>query len=199
MMKSVERVKMIFDNHIQTCITFADTLTDVIAKAGEKIALALLDNRKILCCGNGGSAADAQHFSAEMLNRFESERPGLPAIALTTDTSTITAIANDYHFNEIFSKQVKALGQPGDILLALSTSGKSKNVIEAIIAAHHRGMSVIVLTGHDGGDIPPLCAENDIEIRVPSTITARIQEVHGIVVHCLCDIIDTQLFKSGGE
>ncbi len=196
-MKPAARVKSIFNDSIQTFITSADTLTDTIAKAGEKMSFALLDNCKILACGNGGSAADAQHFSSELLNRFESERPSLPGIALTTDTSTITSIGNDYHFNEIFSKQIKALGQPGDILLAMSTSGKSKNIIEAIIAAHHRQMQVIVMTGHDGGDIPPLLGENDIEIRVPSNSTARIQEVHGIVIHCLCDIIDTQLFKSG--
>lgn len=196
-MKPAARVKSIFNDSIQTFITSADTLTDIIGKAGEKMSFALLDNCKILACGNGGSAADAQHFSSELLNRFESERPSLPGIALTTDTSTITSIGNDYHFNEIFSKQIKALGQPGDILLAMSTSGKSKNIIEAIIAAHHRQMQVIVMTGHDGGDIPPLLGENDIEIRVPSNSTARIQEVHGIVIHCLCDIIDTQLFKSG--
>ena len=151
---------------------------------------------RLYIAGNGGSAADAQHFSAEMLNRYECERPSLPAIALTTDTSTITSIANDYHFNEIFSKQIKALGQPGDILLALSTSGHSKNMIEAIVAAHHRQMLVIALTGRDGGDIPPLLNANDIEIRVPSESTARIQETHGIVIHCLCDIIDRQLFSA---
>lgn len=196
-MKPIARVKTIFNDSIQTLITSADTLADVISKAGEKMSLALLDNQKILACGNGGSAADAQHFSAELLNRFECERPSLPAISLTTDTSTITSIANDYHFNEIFSKQIKALGQPGDILLALSTSGKSKNIIDAIVSAHQKKMYIIALTGHDGGDIPPLLSENDIEIRVPSDSTARIQEMHGVIIHCLCDIIDTQLFKSG--
>lgn len=189
-------VKNIFNDSIQTLITTADSLADTIAKAGEAMVEALLNNHKILACGNGGSAADAQHFSAEMLNRFECERPSLPAIALTTDTSTITSIGNDYHFNEIFSKQIKALGQPGDILLALSTSGNSKNVIEAIVAAHHRQMRVIVMTGKNGGDIPPLLNTNDIEIRIPAESTARIQEAHGIVIHCLCDIIDRQLFKT---
>ena len=189
-------VKQIFNDSIQTQITAADTLSEVIAKAAQLMVDALLNNHKILACGNGGSAADAQHFSAEMLNRFESERPSLPAIALTTDTSTITSIANDYHFNEIFSKQIKALGQSGDILLALSTSGNSKNVIEAIVAAHNRQMPVIALTGRDGGDIPPLLNATDIEIRVPSESTARIQETHGIVIHCLCDIIDRQLFSA---
>lgn len=189
-------VKQIFNDSIQTQITAADTISEIIAKGAQMMVDALLNNHKILACGNGGSAADAQHFSAEMLNRFESERPSLPAISLTTDTSTITSIANDYHFNEIFSKQIKALGQPGDILLALSTSGHSKNIIEAIIAAHHRQMRVIALTGRDGGDIPPLLNANDIEIRVPSESTARIQETHGIVIHCLCDIIDRQLFSA---
>ena len=195
-MELSSHVKQIFNDSIQTQITAADTLSGIIAKAGLLMVDALLNNHKILACGNGGSAADAQHFSAEMLNRFESERPSLPAIALTTDTSTITSIANDYHFNEIFSKQIKALGQSGDILLALSTSGNSKNVIEAIVAAHNRQMPVIALTGRDGGDIPPLLNATDIEIRVPSESTARIQETHGIVIHCLCDIIDRQLFSA---
>ena len=189
-------VKRIFNDNIQTQITTADTLSEIIANGALMMVNALLNNHKILCCGNGGSAADAQHFSAEMLNRFEAERPSLPAIALTTDTSTITSIANDYHFNEIFSKQIKALGQPGDVLLAISTTGNSKNVIEAIVAAHHRQMHVIALTGRNGGDVPPLLNPTDIEIRVPSESTARIQETHGIVIHCLCDIIDRQLFKT---
>lgn len=198
MIDITSRVKQIFNDNIQTQITAADVLSDNIAAASQMMVDALLNNHKILCCGNGGSAADAQHFSAEMLNRFEAERPSLPAIALTTDTSTITSIANDYHYNEVFSKQIKALAQPGDILLAISTSGKSKSVIEAIVAAHHRQMLVIALTGKDGGDIPPLLNPTDMEIRVPSENTARIQETHGIVIHCLCDIIDRQLFQTGG-
>lgn len=196
-MNTSERVKQIFNDSIQTQITAADTLSNEIAAASEAMVQALLSGKKILCCGNGGSASDAQHFSAEMLNRFECERPSLPAIALTTDTSTLTSIGNDYHFNEIFSKQIKALGQAGDILLAFSTSGNSKNIIEAIVAGHSRKMRIIALTGRDGGSIPPLLNETDIEIRVPSESTARIQETHGIVIHCLCDIIDTQLFKTG--
>lgn len=195
-MKLTDHIKRIFHDSIQTQITAADTLADVIAAAAQTIVDALLSSHKVLCCGNGGSAADAQHFSSEMLNRYEAERPGLPAIALSADTSTITSIANDYHFNEIFSKQIKALGQAGDVLLAFSTSGRSKNIIEAIVAAHHRNMIVIAFTGRDGGDIPPLLNATDIEIRIPSESTARIQEVHGIVIHCLCDIIDKQLFQS---
>jgi phosphoheptose isomerase len=190
------RVKEIFNDSIQTQITAADTLSYDIAAASELMVEALLAGHKILCCGNGGSASDAQHFSAEMLNRYECERPSLPAIALTTDTSTITSIGNDYHFNEIFSKQIKALGQAGDVLLAFSTSGNSKNVIEAIVAAHNRQMHIVALTGRDGGAIPPLLNDTDVEIRVPSESTARIQETHGIVIHCMCDIIDTKLFKS---
>jgi D-sedoheptulose 7-phosphate isomerase len=179
-------VKKIFNDSIQTQITAADTISEVIANAALIMVEALLNNHKILACGNGGSAADAQHFSGEMLNRFESERPSLPAIALTTDTSTITSIANDYHYNEVFSKQIKAL----------TTSGNSKNILDAIVAAHHRQMRVIALTGQNGGAIPPLLQSTDIEIRIPSESTPRIQETHGIVIHCLCDIIDRQLFKT---
>lgn len=191
-----QHIKKTFNDSIQTHMMTAETLSDAIAKAALRLVDTLLNNHKILCCGNGGSAADAQHFSAEMLNRYESERPSLPAIALTTDTSTITSIGNDYHFNEIFSKQIKALGQPGDVLLAFSTSGCSKNILEATLAAHHRQMSVIALTGRDGGDLAPLLLATDIEIRIPSESTARIQECHGIVIHCLCDIIDRQLFQT---
>jgi len=172
-----------------------EALTLPIARAAADITQCLLTEGKILSCGNGGSAGDAQHFSSEMLNRFEMERPGLPAISLTTDTSTITSIANDYAFKEVFSKQVRALGRDGDVLLAISTSGRSKNVMQAIKAAHDRGMSVIALTGRDGGDIAGLLNEHDIEIRVPATSTARIQEVHILIIHCLCDLIDQQLLK----
>ena len=157
----------------------------------------LLNNGKILSCGNGGSAGDAQHFSAELVNRFEKERPALPALALTTDSSTLTAIANDYDYSQIFSKQIAALGQSGDILLAISTSGNSANVVEAINASHDREMSIVALTGKDGGPMAQLLNEQDIEIRIPSDRTARIQEVHLVVIHCLCDFIDTQLF--GGD
>lgn len=156
---------------------------------------ALLNEGKILSCGNGGSAGDAQHFSSELLNRFERERPSLPAVALTTDSSTITSIANDYSHNEVF-QQIRALGQPGDVLLAISTSGNSANVIQAIQAAHDREMLVVALTGRDGGGMASLLLPEDVEIRVPSKITARIQEVHLLAIHCLCDLIDRQLFGS---
>jgi D-sedoheptulose 7-phosphate isomerase len=153
----------------------------------------LLANGKILACGNGGSAADAQHFSAELLNRFERERPGLAAIALTTDTSTLTSIANDYEFEQVFSKQLSALGQAGDVLLGISTSGNSKNVARAVSAAHEREMRVVALTGRGGGEIGKLLAPEDVHICVPHSQTARIQEVHLLTLHCLCDGIDCML------
>ncbi len=190
----LERIKSNFTESIQTKIAASEALASPIEQAGMIMVQSLLAGHKILACGNGGSAGDAQHFSAELLNRYETERPSLPAIALTTDSSTITSIANDYHYDEVFSKQVRALGNAGDVLLAISTSGNSRNVIKAIEAAVARDMPIIALTGKDGGDIAGLLGENDVEIRVPSSRTARIQEVHLVVIHCLCDIIDTTLF-----
>lgn len=166
-----------------------------IAAAAALMTRALLDDGKILSCGNGGSAADAQHFSSELLNRFELERPGLPAVALTTDSSTLTSIGNDYSFVEVFAKQVRALGQANDVLLAISTSGNSENVVRAIRAAHERGLRVVALTGRDGGAMAELLASGDIEIRVPHERTCRIQEVHLLVIHCLCDLIDAELLE----
>jgi D-sedoheptulose 7-phosphate isomerase len=192
-----EQIGNHFKESIETKQKSMDELVVPIQHAGSCMVESLLNEGKILSCGNGGSAGDAQHFSAELLNRFEKERPGLPALALTTDSSTLTAIANDYDYNEIFSKQIRALGQANDVLLAISTSGNSGNVIEAIKAAHDRDMAVVALTGKDGGKMAGLLHEKDIEIRVPSARTARIQEVHLVVIHCLCDFIDTQLF--GGD
>ena len=165
----------------------------ILPKIIKKITTCLKKGGKILICGNGGSAADAQHFSAEMLNRFEMERPGLPAIALTTDSSTLTSIANDYQFAEIYSKQIRALGQENDVLLAISTSGESHNIIHAVDAAHDRNMVVIALTGREGGQLADLMNGNDFEIRVPTWSTARIQEVHIMIIHSLCDLVDQQL------
>ncbi len=192
-MDPLTRVRDHFAESIATKQTSADALAESIAAAGQVLSNALLADGKILSCGNGGSAADAQHFSSELLNRFEMERPGLPAMALTTDASTVTSISNDYSYEEIFSKQVRALGKPQDVLLGISTSGNSENVIRAIAAAHERGMKVVALSGRDGGRMADLFAEGDVEIRVPATRTARIQEVHLLVIHCLCDLIDTTL------
>ncbi len=172
----------------------AEQLPLIITQAADLMVQCLLNGGKILSCGNGGSAGDAQHFSSELLNRFERERPALPAIALTTDSSTITSIANDYSYREIFSKQIRALGQTGDILLAISTSGNSGNIIEAMHAAHDREMHIISLTGRDGGEMAEIMNTQDLEIRVPTEKTARIQEVHLLVIHCLCDLVDVQLF-----
>ena len=193
-MSSLDRIQSHFIDSIATKQQAVEVLVDPIHDAGELMVTALINGKKILCCGNGGSAGDAQHFSAELLNRFEQERPPLPAIAITTDTSTLTAIGNDYSFDEIFSKQVTALGQEGDVLLAISTRGNSANVIKAIAAAHERNMNIVVMSGKDGGKIAGVLTDNDIEIRVPSDRTARIQEVHLLIIHCLCDFIDTTLF-----
>ena len=190
----LERIKDSFTESIQTKIDAAEALPESIEKAAEMMVQCVLGGNKILSCGNGGSAGDAQHFSAELLNRYEIERPPLPAIALSCDTSTITAIANDYSYDEIFSKQIFALGQPGDILLAISTSGNSGNVIKAMEAALSRDMTIVALTGKDGGAMAGLMSAGDVEIRVPSNVTARIQEVHLLVIHCLCDNIDRTLF-----
>jgi D-sedoheptulose 7-phosphate isomerase len=196
-MELADRIGRHFQDSIAVKQQSLEVLIEPIHRAGEALVNSLLNNGKILSCGNGGSAGDAQHFSAELLNRFEKERPGLPAIALTTDSSTLTAIANDYSYEEIFSKQVSALGQAGDVLLAISTSGNSANVAAAMKAAQEREMLTVVLSGNDGGTMASLLGEQDIEIRVPSRRTARIQEVHLVVIHCLCDFIDTQLF--GGD
>lgn len=193
-MNNIERIQQHFNESIQTKALAMDLLTDSIAQAAEQMVQCLLAGNKILACGNGGSAADSQHFAAEMLNRFEIERPSLPAIALTTDTSTLTSIANDYSYTEIFAKQIRALGQTGDVLLAISTSGNSANVQQAMLAAHDRGMTTVALTGREGGAMATLLQPNDVEIRVPAHSTARIQETHLLVIHCLCDLIDQQLF-----
>jgi phosphoheptose isomerase len=164
-----------------------------IARAGELLAGCLRQGGKVLSCGNGGSAADAQHFSSELLGRFETERSSLPAVALTTDTSTLTAVGNDYGYDSVFSRQVTGLGRRGDALLAISTSGNSENVIAAVAAAQAKGMAVIALTGRDGGRMAGALTSSDIEIRVPSSRTIRIQEVHLLIIHSLCDVIDQVL------
>jgi D-sedoheptulose 7-phosphate isomerase len=190
---SIERIQQQFRDSAAAKLDALDHLAAPIAAAIDTLFGALTNNGKVLACGNGGSAADSQHFAAELIGRFERERPGLPAIALTTDSSIMTAIGNDYDFNQIFSKQVRALGQPGDILLAISTSGNSANVLEAIEAAHDREMIVIALTGKGGGKMNEALFDTDLQICVPNDRTARIQEVHLLTLHCLCDGIDAML------
>ncbi len=182
-----------FQASIETKQNALNLLGEPIQLASSTLNQALLGGHKILVCGNGGSASDAQHFSSELLNRYDRDRPGLPAIALTTDSSTLTSIANDYDYRQIFSKQVAALGQPGDVLLAISTSGQSPNIVEAIQAASENEMQIIALTGKDGGSMSQVLGENSVEIRVPSNVTARIQEVHILVIHILCELLDLQL------
>lgn len=187
-------IEKMFDDSIATKQQAKSVLIEPIANAVTLLVNALKDNKKTLICGNGGSAADSQHFAAELICRFERERPSLPSIALTTDTSAITAISNDYSYNEIFARQIAGLGQQGDVLIAISTSGNSKNVIRAIEVAHEKNISVIALTGRDGGQIAGLLNDIDIEIRVPTESTARTQEVHILTLHCLCDQIDDLMF-----
>ena len=188
------RIRNHFLDSIETKRNALEELIIPIKHAANCISDSLLNEGKVLSCGNGGSAGDAQHFSAELLNRFEIERPGLPAVALTTDSSTLTAIANDYEYDQIFSKQILAMGTNRDVLLAISTSGNSPNIVKAVQAAHERNMQVLSLTGNKGGKLAKLLKGDDIEIRVPSDRTARIQEIHLLVIHCLCDIIDAILF-----
>jgi D-sedoheptulose 7-phosphate isomerase len=196
-MTLANRISKHFDDSAQIKLQSKKTLAQPIADAAQALVACLLNDGKVLICGNGGSAADAQHFAAELVNRFEVERPGLPAIALTTDSSVLTSIANDYDYKLIFSKQVRALGMAGDVLIAISTSGNSANVMEAILAAHDRGMIVIALTGRDGGTMGTMLTAADFHLCVPTQSTARIQEVHLLVLHCLCDVIDHLLL--GGE
>jgi D-sedoheptulose 7-phosphate isomerase len=190
---SVERIQQHFRDSAALKLAAMEALAVPIAATVDTMFAALANGNKILACGNGGSAADAQHFAAELIGRFERERPGLPALALTTDASVLTAIANDYAYDQVFAKQVRALGQPGDVLLAITTSGDSANVLAAIEEAHEREMIVIALTGKGGGKVNETLADTDIHLCVPSERTARIQEVHLLTIHCLCDGIDAML------
>lgn len=192
-MSLIARISDHFEESAKLKLAAAEKLAGPIADAVERMVAALAADRKILACGNGGSAGDSQHFAAELIGRFERERPELAAIALTTDSSILTAVANDYRFEEVFAKQVRGLGQAGDVLLAISTSGNSANVISAIQAAHERGMAVVALTGKGGGRIAPMLREGDVHLCVPHERTARIQEVHLLMIHCLCDGIDWAL------
>ena len=193
-MDHVTHLKQHFMEGVELRTRMADTLPAQIAKAGEALAQALKSGKKALACGNGGSAADCQHFAAELVGRFERERPGLPGIALTTDTSALTAIANDYDFDRVFSKQVEALGQEGDFLLAISTSGNSRNCIEAIKAAQAKNLSVIALTGRDGGAMGKMLRPRDFHLNVAHPRTMRVQEIHLLAIHCLCEVVDNVIF-----
>ena len=186
-----------FKAHQSTLDATFLTLSETIESAGQRLSRCLLEDGKILCCGNGGSACEAQHLSSELINRFDRERPGLPALALTGDVAALTSIANDYRFEEVFSKPIRALGQPNDVLVLYTTSGQSSNLVAAVAAAHDRGMAIIALTGKSGGPLATLLSEGDLELRVPSDSTARIQEMHLLITHCLCDYIDRQLFGDG--
>jgi phosphoheptose isomerase len=183
-------ISEIFNNSIDCLRQSATELSADIQQAADLMVSSLREGNTIFSCGNGGSAADAMHFSAELLNRFVVERQPLPAMTLAADTGTITAIANDYDYNQVFAKQLTALGQPGDILLAISTSGNSPNILSAIGSAHEKDMTVIALTGNGGGKLSARIKPSDIMISVPSAVTARIQEVHGLAIHCFCEIID---------
>ena len=189
-----QRVAQHFNHSIATKQSAATVLAPAVVKASELITGALLQGRKILCCGTAGSGGLAQYFASTLLNRYERERPGLPAIALNADTQALTAIANDHTYKEVFSKQLRVLAQEGDVLLAISASGNSRNASEAIKASHDRGVSVVALTGRDGGDMAELLDGDDVEIRVPAQSVARIQEVHLLILHSLCDLIDIQIF-----
>jgi D-sedoheptulose 7-phosphate isomerase len=188
------RVAAQFADSAQLKLTAAQALAAPIARAAHMMTDALRAGNKVLACGNGGSAADAQHFAAELVNRFEVERPPLAAVALTTDSSTLTSIANDYSYDQVFAKQLLALGRKGDVLLAISTSGNSASILEAVRAAREREVGVVALTGNGGGKLGALLSESDIHVCVPHTRTVRIQEVHLLTLHCLCDAIDFRLF-----
>lgn len=197
-MSPLQRISHHFAASIEAKQRTLETMGPRIVQAAQSMAERLRQGGKILACGNGGSAADAQHFAAELVNRFEIERPGLAAIALTTDSSALTSIANDYAFEQVFARQVRALGAPGDVLLAISTSGHSPNVLAAIAAARDLGMTTVALTGRDGGTMAGQLTEGDLEIRASASATARIQEAHILLIHCLCDLIDQILFGDGG-
>lgn len=183
-----------FTNSIQAQQDTMNSLGELIEFASQRLVATLLNDKKIITCGNGRSAALAQSLSSAMLNQYERDRPSLPAIALTTDTTTITAVANDYHFDDVFAKQLRALGQSGDILVVYTDGNNSANIAKAIATAHDKDITVIALSGGNGGMIAPLLNEADVEIRVPSDSSAHIQEVHTLITHCLCDLIDHQLF-----
>ena len=188
-----QRIEQHFIDSADLKYQSAQALSKLVALGVQALLACVTGGGKVLACGNGGSAADAQHFAAEFVGRYERERPGLAAIALTTDSSILTALANDYDFSQVYARQVRALGQAGDLLLAISTSGNSANVLAAIDAAHERDMVVLALSGKGGGKMAQALRETDVHVCVPHERTARIQEVHLLVLHCLCDGVDFQL------
>lgn len=196
-MNNSQRIKNYFSESISLQIQCAEQLPEEISQASKQLVSCLLADNKIMACGNGSSATDAQHFTAKLVNRFQTERPSFPGLALTTDTAAITAIANDYHFNEIFSKQLSALGKSNDILLIITTGGNSPNLIEAVKAAHAKKITVIALTGNGGGDVARSLGAQDTHICIPSENAAHIQELHRLVLHCFCDLIDNKIFGQG--
>ncbi len=189
-----DRVRHLFGVSIESKIAAADTLSDLIAKVASRLVSCLLKDGRIFLCGNGGSAANCLHFTSAMLNHFEVERPPLPVIALTTDLGVLTAVSNDGHHDQMFARQIQAIGQEGDVLLALTTSGNSNNVLQAVHAAHDRGMDTILLNGRDGGVLQNHLGPEDIELRVPGDTSAQISEMHLFILHCFCDLIDQSLF-----
>ncbi|NWG39748.1 MAG: phosphoheptose isomerase [Hydrogenophilaceae bacterium] len=189
----IDRIIGHFNESARLKLDMADLLPPAIERAAELVLQCILRDGKVMACGNGGSAADAQHFASLMVNRFEQERPALAAMALSTDTSTLTSIANDSAFDQVFARQVTALGHPGDVLLAISTSGQSPNILAAADAARRRDMTVIALTGRDGGGLAEQLSDHDVLICVPADSTARIQEIHLLTIHCLCDAVDSAL------
>lgn len=194
LMSLQDRIINHFSDSIQVQQDALTYLSELIEFASQQMVSSLLNDKKIFTCGNGRSATTAQLLSSAMLNQFERDRPSLPAINLTTDIATITAVANDFHFDDIFAKQLRSLGQSGDILLIYTDGNNSSNIAKAITTAHDKEISIIAITGNDGGLIAPLLHETDIEIRVPSNSSSRIHEVHILITHCLCDLIDHQLF-----
>ncbi len=189
-MTLTDLIQQSFIDSAQTKLAAAEFLAEPIARAAERMVQALLADGKILACGNGGSGMDAYLFSSALINRFERDRPGLAAIPLSTATATLTAIANDFDYSQVFARQVAALGNPGDVLLAISTSGNSRNVLEAVRVAHDKDLTVIALTGRDGGDLAERLRDEDILVCVPAETVARLREVHLLIIHCLCDSID---------
>lgn len=193
-MNAEQRITGFFEASIAAKQATLDAMLPALLEAGQTMVNALSEGNKVLSCGNGGSSGDAQHFSSELINRFERDRAALPAVALTTESSTVTAIGNDYGYEHVFSRSVEALGQPGDVLLAISTSGNSANVVRAMEAAQARAMPIVAFTGRDGGEMAAKLASQDVELRAVSDRTARVQEVHLLFIHCLCDFIDEALF-----